>query len=264
VTICTDCGQALRRGDKYCASCGALRNAGADSRSGRPGDYRGAATTPLPLVYLFSKSGGWLALKSFLVVLAVGVVGQFPARSFQERPWLLFFSFGIGAAYLVAKAMHLRRETMLMLSVGVAWTGMVLISVTYLGNLIGPPELTRAAVVFANGTPEALGSSSSTEYPKEVLLRDVELTPKWHVGWLGSMLVADFRVNNPTKYRFKDFTIKCTHFAPSGTEAGSNTQTIYQVMNAASTQTFVAVNMGFNHTHAASSACVLRDVTVMP
>jgi len=77
-------------------------------------------------------------------------------------------------------------------------------------------------------------------------------------------MIANFTVHNPTQFRFKDFEIKCTHFAPSGTEIDSNTRTIYEIVNPNSTKTVTGMNMGFIQTQAARSSCQITDLTVVP
>lgn len=65
------------------------------------------------------------------------------------------------------------------------------------------------------------------------------------------------------KRRFKDVEIKCTHFAPSGTEIDSNTRTIYQVFEAHSTQEIRQMNMGLIHSQVGRSGCQIVNLTVL-
>lgn len=99
--------------------------------------------------------------------------------------------------------------------------------------------------------------------PKAILLRDVKLDFDWRTDGFGSIMVADFTVKNPTAYRFKDFEIKCTHSAPSGTVIDSNTRTVYEVVEPKSTKVVTHMNMGFIDSQAESSKCRITDLTVV-
>jgi hypothetical protein len=115
----------------------------------------------------------------------------------------------------------------------------------------------------SGGNPAPSGVSTSAVDPKEVLLRDVKLTFKWYKEGFGNVMVADFTIKNPTQYRFKDFTIKCIHSGPSGTEIDSNTRTIYEVVQPKSTKVIKEMNMGFIHSQAARSGCGITDLTAV-
>ena len=99
--------------------------------------------------------------------------------------------------------------------------------------------------------------------PKNVLLRDVKLDFKWHTEGFGSVMIANFTIKNPTQYRFKDFEIKCTHSAPSGTVIDSNTRTIYQTVEPTSTKVVKDMSMGFINSQAARSGCQITDLVVI-
>ena len=112
------------------------------------------------------------------------------------------------------------------------------------------------------------GSSSGGEVaavdPKNIVKRDVKLKFQWHKEGFDNIMMADFTLTNPTTYRFKDVEIKCTHFAPSGTEIDSNTRTVYEVVEPKSTKRFKEVNMGFIHSQAKKSGCEIADLVVVP
>ena len=99
--------------------------------------------------------------------------------------------------------------------------------------------------------------------PKEALLRDLKLDFNWRTEGFDDIMVANFTVTNPTSYRFKDFEIKCVHFAPSGTEIDSNTRTVYQVVEAKSKKVVRNMNMGFIHSQVKSSSCRITDLTLL-
>lgn len=110
----------------------------------------------------------------------------------------------------------------------------------------------------------ASGKLEDERNPKGALLRDVKLDFTWSKDELGAIMIANFTIHNPTQYRFKDFEIKCTHFAPSGTVIDSNTRTLYEVIRSNSTSIFKQFNMGFINSQAAQSSCKITDLVVLP
>jgi hypothetical protein len=99
--------------------------------------------------------------------------------------------------------------------------------------------------------------------PKGDLMRRVKLEFTWSKTGFDNVMEANFSIKNPTQYSFKDIEIKCTHFAPSGTEIDSNTRTIYQVVSKNSTKVTKHMNMGFIHSQASSSNCQITDLVPM-
>ncbi len=89
----------------------------------------------------------------------------------------------------------------------------------------------------------------------------MKLDYKWFKERFGNVMMADFTIKNPTQYRFKDFEIKCTHSAPSGTVIDSNTRTIYETVEPKSTKVIKQMNMGFIHSQASRSGCEITDLT---
>ena len=94
-------------------------------------------------------------------------------------------------------------------------------------------------------------------------MREIQLDFKWGKGGFGSIMKADFTINNPTNYRVKDLELECTHSAPSGTVIDSNTRTIYEVVDPKSKKVIKNFNMGFIHSQASSSSCRITDLTVV-
>jgi hypothetical protein len=105
-------------------------------------------------------------------------------------------------------------------------------------------------------------SGQAAGEPKYVVLRDAKLDWKWKTGGFGTVMLADFTIQNPTAYSFKDFQIKCIHYGASGTEIDSNSQRIYEVVGAKSSKKLKGVNMGFIHSQAKTSACELTDLVI--
>jgi hypothetical protein len=100
--------------------------------------------------------------------------------------------------------------------------------------------------------------------PKNTALRDTKLDFRWNKSGFGSVMMADFKVHNPTLYRFKDFEITCTDFGASGTEIDRNKKVIYDIVQAKSTKSLKQVNMGFLHTQATSTSCEITDLIIDP
>ncbi len=115
-----------------------------------------------------------------------------------------------------------------------------------------------------SGSTDSSSASSSpvpTIDSKQILLQSVKLDYKWNKSGFGSIMMANFTLNNPTAYRFKDFEIKCSHYSPSGTLIDSNTRTIYEIVEPRSKKVVKDFNMGFIHSQAARSGCEITDLT---
>lgn len=110
------------------------------------------------------------------------------------------------------------------------------------------------------------GATEDPAHPdiKDAVLKDTKLDFHWNKSGFGTVMTADFKLKNPTPYRFKDFEITCTNFGASGTELDSNKRVIYEIVEPKSTKSLRHVNMGFIHTQAASTSCELTDVAVEP
>lgn len=128
-----------------------------------------------------------------------------------------------------------------------------------------PPGKTGGggSVTTTTSTSNSNGGGAAAD-PKQVALRDVKLDFKWAKGGFGSVMLADFTIDNPTPYTIKDIEVKCVHSAPSGTEIDSNTRTIYEMVKPKSKKVVRAFNMGLINSQASSSACRIEDLEVIP
>jgi hypothetical protein len=104
----------------------------------------------------------------------------------------------------------------------------------------------------------------SNPVPKDIALRDAKLDFHWAKRGFGTVMMADFKLQNPTPYRLKDFEVTCTSFGASGTEIDRNKKVIYEVIEPKSTKSLKHVNMGFVNTQAASTSCELTDLVIVP
>jgi hypothetical protein len=99
--------------------------------------------------------------------------------------------------------------------------------------------------------------------PKYAALKQAKLDVSWNKGGFGSVMIADFKVQNPTPYRLKDLDIKCTNFGKSGTELDTNEKTVYDIIEPNSARLLKHVNMGFIHSQAASTSCEIVDLVIV-
>ena len=258
VASCTGCGQAIQEGARFCASCGAALPGGqqASSAPGAP------AVAPVTRVVVVEpKRGGRLAFKGFLLSFVMAMMFAMALKGSDDKATEAVgtvIAFGVGTAYIVTNLRKWKRQNDVVRGAGVGWTVAAFLVIVCVGGLLR---------VGGNATREtgSLGSPSATRVdPKAVLLRDVKLDFKWSKGGFDNVMVTDFTLHNPTQYSFKDFEIKCTHSAPSGTVIDSNTRTVYEVVGSKSTKVIRQMNMGFIHSQASRSACEITDLTPVP
>lgn len=254
MAYCSACRQAMQEGAKFCSACGTPSQ-----------DPRGGAVPPAvqvtSVVVVEPKRGGRLGLKGFLTGFILYLV--FNAATLHTnagtRATGAIIAFGIGAAYIISNLRKWRRDKETVRGAEVGWGVAVLMILLCIGSLMSLTEHGDGT----GGSSSSSNSSSTPTDPKEILLKNVRLDFKWRKEGFGNVMVADFTVTNPTEHRFKDFEIKCTHSAPSGTEIDSNTQTIYKIVEPNSTKVITGMNMGFIHSQATSSRCQITDLSVV-
>jgi hypothetical protein len=261
MAYCSSCGKAIEEGSKFCSGCGTTLS-GAQ-----------AAAPITRVVVVKPRSGGLLAFKGFLTALLLAFIFVFATKN----AFGMVIAFGIGAAYIIISLRKWKRSKNLVHGGVIAWTVAVfLLLVCFVGLMgAGITAISKSMMSAVRGTTETTGTtmpgidstSSGTPTPdvdpKNVLLRDVKLDFKWHTEGFGSVMIANFTIKNPTQYRFKDFEIKCTHSAPSGTVIDSNTRTIYQTVEPTSTKVVKDMSMGFINSQAARSGCQITDLVVI-
>ena len=81
----------------------------------------------------------------------------------------------------------------------------------------------------------------------------------WHKGGFGNVMLATFVVRNNGGFYAKDITFECSMYSESRTYLGKASATVYQQLSANSSKKFRDVNLGFIHSQAASSSCVVSD-----
>jgi len=249
MAYCSSCGKAIEDGSKFCSGCGT-------TLSGAPP----AAASITGVVVVKPRSGGLLAFTGFLTALLLAVIFVAAAKN----AFGLVIAFSIGAAYIIISLRKWKRSKNLIHGAAIAWTVAVLLLLVCFVGLMGAGVMviSKSMMSAIRGTTDSTSSETPTD-PKDALLRNAKLDFKWHKDGFGNIMIADFTIKNPTRYRFKDFEIKCTHSAPSGTVIDSNTQTIYETVEPKSTRVVKQVNMGFINSQAAQSGCEITDLVVL-
>lgn len=273
MAYCSNCGQQRGGGERFCCFCGASLDVQPPQAR-----LRNAAAPPTPtrISIVEAKRGGRMGVIGFFI--AVILNGVFSIASGSSRIGSAAGSalaFGVGAAYIIVNLRNWNRERQIVRGAAVGWTIAVVLLIGCLGGLIalgsgGPVRATavaesRSAALVSSPPSEGWSNESASAIdPKQVLIREVKLKHTWWKGGFDDIMMANFTIKNPTLYRFKDFEIKCTHSAPSGTVIDSNTKTIYKVVAPRSTLVLREENMGFIHSQVASSGCQITDLVVVP
>jgi|GEM_PF-748373 len=123
---------------------------------------------------------------------------------------------------------------------------------------------TLSSSTSSSSTNTASVASTPSESPKEAALRQAKIDFKWKTGGFGSVMIADFTIQNPSNYAIKDLEVTCTHFASSGTKIDSNTRTIYELVPAKGKKIVKGFNMGMINSQASTSSCSVEDLVVVP
>jgi hypothetical protein len=141
-----------------------------------------------------------------------------------------------------------------------------------IGTVLGLGAIVLAFVAFSRGCHEDVSNITQDTSvsqvtgkpeptPKELAMKNTYIA-KW--GWykddFGDIMMANFTIQDNSDTAIKDIEIRCDHSAPSGTVIDSNTRTIYEIVKAHSKRTFKNFNMGFIHSQAASSSCVIENL----
>jgi hypothetical protein len=86
----------------------------------------------------------------------------------------------------------------------------------------------------------------------------------WWKGGFDAVMLADLKIRNTTPHDVKDMVIACVEYAPSGTMIDHNTHTQYDIVKAATTETFHRVNLGFVHPQAQQASCHIVSYQTLP
>jgi hypothetical protein len=109
---------------------------------------------------------------------------------------------------------------------------------------------------------EMSSTVKSNKTPTQIAMSNTRLDYTWNKVGFDNIMEADFTISNNSKYLIKDIEITCTHFAKSGTKIDSNERIIYDVVPAKGKKTFSKFNMGFIHSQAEKTNCVITDLNI--
>lgn len=148
-------------------------------------------------------------------------------------------------------------------AISLGWLGLVV--VMFLASPKNTEQRNTATTLSSSSTSSTTTTSAvstPSESPKESALRQAKIDFSWSKGGFGSIMEADFTIENPSNYAIKDIEVTCTHFANSGTEIDSNTRTIYESVPSRGKKVVKNFNMGFIHSQAKKTSCKIEDLEV--
>lgn len=110
---------------------------------------------------------------------------------------------------------------------------------------------------------ERLTASQPVELTRRQMLANLSVNSLvWEKGGFGSVMLATFMVENKNPTRVKDVQVTCGLTANSGTMIDTAIHTIYEGIDKKSYIYVRDVNMGFIHSQASRSSCVVTDFSV--
>lgn len=143
------------------------------------------------------------------------------------------------------------------------WLVTIVLAIGAVGYFSGNSGPGPSSGASTSGSPPSSGASSKRKpSSKEVALKNVTLDFSWSKTGFDSVMEADFKITNNSRYQIKDIEISCVHFAKSGTRIDSNKRTIYDVVPAKSTKMFRKFNMGFIRSQVVKTGCTISDLKV--
>jgi hypothetical protein len=264
MSYCTQCGQAIQEGAKFCSACGATVSS-LPPAIATPGAAAAAPAPATKVIAVEPRRGGRLALKGFLIAFGLSLIFNLATSKADTivRSTGMVIAFAVGVGYIIMSLRKWERRKEVVRGAGIGWAVAAFMILICIGGLASLASSGGNRSSSAASISTSTDSSVSTIQPKDVLLRDVKLNFRWSKGAFGNVMLADFTIKNPTQYRFKDFEIKCTHSAASGTVIDSNTRTVYEIVEPKSTKVIRQMNMGFIHSQAAQSGCQITDLVPM-
>ena len=177
----------------------------------------------------------------------------------QIQPRKVGLALGIGIfllPYIFAWFTLRKGHTNLSRTISFIWLGTMVFAIPRSENSRDVRPATTTSISTQTTAPQVVN-------PKEQALSQIRIDVRWSTGGFGSVMLADFSVSNSSPYPVKDLEVTCTHFANSGTQIDSNTQTIYEVVPAKGKKVVRDFNMGFIHSQATSTSCKVTDLTIL-
>jgi hypothetical protein len=232
MAYCCGCGKALGEDAKFCSECGvSVPTPQPEKPLSGTNAFRGTG-----VIAGEPKRGGRLALQGFALSFVLALIAAALTRNETTAQLAAIgISYAGSAAFIAIKLCFWQRHKEAVKGATVGWTVALLLSFVCLAVLMNALDT------------------------KRILLNDVALDFRLHKEGLGT-IIADFTVRNPTRHRFKDFEITCTHSAASGTVIDSNTNTIYQTVEPESQKIVDHVSIGLIPSQAQKSDCKITDL----
>jgi hypothetical protein len=117
--------------------------------------------------------------------------------------------------------------------------------------------LIGGCVVFGVGA--GMNAVEKVQKEKEAAASQIELTDySWNKEAGGGVLVVGFTLHNKGPRTVKDFTVRCDHYAESGTKIDSNSRIVYAALAPGESKSFTEQNMGFIRSQVDSSSAVVE------
>lgn len=111
-------------------------------------------------------------------------------------------------------------------------------------------------------TASNISTSKPEPTPQEIAKGKLKLDYTWEKVGFDNIMEANFTVTNGNEKEIKDIEISCTHYAKSGTAIDSNNRIIYEIIPANSKKTFKKFNMGFIHSQAEKTGCMITSFKI--
>jgi hypothetical protein len=137
----------------------------------------------------------------------------------------------------------------------VHWVGITLLAFIIVSAINAPKN---------SSVESSVKSQKNFEFSvRSIVQENLKLDYSWGREGFGSIMTANFIIENNSEYDIKDLEIMCAHYAKSGTKIDSNKRKIFEVVKANSTKSFPNFNMGFIHEQVNSSSCLINNFTVI-
>lgn len=105
------------------------------------------------------------------------------------------------------------------------------------------------------GVPTRTAYQIAMEHPERL----VTLSKfSWEKGGFDTVMIANFTLKNENEFPVKDFVLSCDLYGNSGTQVGTVTHTLLEIVGGGKTKRFNDVNMGFVDSQAKRSSCALK------
>ena len=113
-------------------------------------------------------------------------------------------------------------------------------------------------------TPNPSNPPERQQTSKQVAMGGLKLEDfSWGTTAFDTVMEATFVIRNDSPHDVKDIVMRCRSFGESGTQLGTHTGTIYEIVQKGETRTFKDFNMGFINRQAVRARCNIHDLDVV-